>query len=233
MTKKPEHIPTGTDHISMVLYGFKRIEEESVTHFPEYRDQLRLIGICLNVLYQAATCHRECHGSGHVLERLCGRAYNLACGAFQLSTMGLYDESLNLIRALGELTNLVTLSMVDPPRIQEWLNADVKKREREFGPVKVRLMLEAKGFHIICADKDWYKQMSESYIHITPQTDPNRHDGGVGFIGGKYQADGANKTLDELQHVLGYLSMLVAKFFKFDDLYANISEEIDNGRSLA
>jgi len=34
---------------------------------------------------------------------LLGRAYNLGCGAYNLTIFGLYDEALSLIRSLGEI----------------------------------------------------------------------------------------------------------------------------------
>lgn len=225
MKNRPERIPDGIDHIALVMFASESVRKEYGAHLDEVHDRLALIGTCLNVLYQAATCHRKCHSSGHVLERLCGRGYNLACGAYQLSTFGLYDESLNLVRGLGELTNLVTLSAVDPPKIQEWISSGQKKRIREFSPVKVRLMLEAKGYENICADEAWYRKMSESYSHITPQTEPNMH-GGAGFIGGKYEEAGVKETLGALLYVLTYLAMYICRYFQYDDLFESISKQL-------
>ena len=91
MVEKPP-IPTGLDHSTLVRLGTVRVASETAQHLDEYKLNNEIIGTCLNVLYQAGTCHRKCHGGGHVLESLCGRAYNLSCGAYNLANCGLYDE---------------------------------------------------------------------------------------------------------------------------------------------
>jgi hypothetical protein len=104
-----------------------------------------MIGTCLNALYQGRTCYRKCQGGSHLFERMSGRAYNLACGAYYLSVIGLYDESLNLIRDLGELTNLFVLSAFDHRKFQEWIDADRKTRLNKFSPKKVPDMQKSIG----------------------------------------------------------------------------------------
>jgi len=147
----------------------------------------------MNVLYQAATCHRKCHGGQHTFERLLGRAYNLSCGAYHLTIFGLYDEALSLIRSLGEIANLVMLSALDGPKIKEWLHASREERLRNFSPVKIRRMVRNKGMEP-CANDKWYREMSEGYTHITPDTQPNFH-GGAAFVGGRYEKEGMQKLL--------------------------------------
>ena len=96
-----------------------------------------MIGTALSALYQAATCHRKCHGGSHVLEALAGRVYNLACSAYSLITQGFYDEALNLIRSIGEISNLISLSIVDKEAIAEWLSSDQKTRIKKFRPARL------------------------------------------------------------------------------------------------
>ncbi len=200
MTGKWQRLPTGTHHLDMVMKGANVVAAESIEHFKEFEASRRIVGTCLNVLYQAATCHRKCHGGGHLLESLCGRAYNLGTAAYNLTVLGLYDEALNLIRGLGEMTNLIMLGALHPPKIQEWIKADRKTRLREFSPVKVRRMLDAKGY--ICADDKWYRELSEGYTHVTPTTKPNFH-GGVPFVGGRYDESGASMCYGKMVYVLG------------------------------
>ena len=220
MKDKSAEIPSGLDHLTMLKITSARVTGETASHFDDFKTNRSIIGTCLNALYQAATCYRQCHGGGHLLERLCGRAYNLGYAANQLALIGLYDESLSLVRSLGELTNLIMLGVFDPPKIQEWVKADRKTRMDKFGPSKVRRMLEKKGH--ICADDDWYKEFSEEYSHVTPNTKPNFH-GGASFIGGKFEKEGAEKCFGQLMYVLSMLSLIICKYFKFDDLFAEIT----------
>jgi hypothetical protein len=171
---EPEKIevPIGLAHLAMVRNGAIYVAGETSKVVDEFKPNNEMIGTSLSVLYQAATCHRKCHGGAHVLEGLCGRAYNLGCAAYNLTYFGFYDEALNLTRGIGELTNFIMLGAADGTVIQKWLKADHKTRIREFGPAAVRKMLEAKNIRP-CATKDWYGELSESYTHITPHTQPN------------------------------------------------------------
>jgi hypothetical protein len=121
MAPKPEIIPTGLEHLAMIRHGAMYVANQTVSNLDDYKINNDIIGSALNAIYQAATCHRNCHGGAHILESLCGRAYNLSCSAYNLTIFGMYDEALNLIRGLGELTNLVMLSAIDGPKISEWL----------------------------------------------------------------------------------------------------------------
>jgi hypothetical protein len=227
MTKSQKaEIPNGAQHLGLVMTASMHVLGETAKHADLDKQYLReCIGTCLNALYQAATCHRKCHGGGHVLERLCARAYNLACGAYYLSVIGLYDESLNLIRGVGEIANLITLSVVDGPKIKEWFKADRNTRLTKFSPAKVRDMLKKKKMEL-CATDEWYREMCEAYTHITPDTQPNVH-GGQACTGVKYDKEGQRKTLDELFYVSTFLAILICKYFKFHDLFVEITGKVN------
>ena len=222
--EKPE-IPNGAEHMAFIMRASMYTLGETAKHSDlKSQDQREMIGTCLNALYQAATCHRQCHGGAHLLERLCGRAYNLACGAYNLSVIGLYDEALNLIRGMGEITNLIILSTIDGNAIQQWIHADRKTRLNKFSPKRVREMVTKKGMEL-CATDEWYQEMCEAYTHITPDTRPNIHSG-RSWIGGKFDKEGENKALGELFYVSVFLAMFVCKYFKFDDLFAEITDKL-------
>jgi hypothetical protein len=226
MNAKPGTIPSGLDHLAMIRNGAIYAANETAKHLDDLKINNDLIGTAMNVIYQAATCHRKCHGGAHTFERLLGRAYNLGCGAYNLTIFGLYDEALTLIRSLGEIANLVMLSAVDGPKIKEWLHASREERLKNFSPVKIRRMIKAKGMEP-CANDKWYKEMSEGYTHITPDTKPNFH-GGSAFVGGRYEKEGLTKCFAAMLYVLLMLAMFVARFFKFDDLFDEISRKMRN-----
>lgn len=223
MSERKPDIPNGLKHIALL----ERIGQMTMAQTAPLikKAELECMGISLNILYQAATCHRQCHGGGHMLERLCGRAYNLGCAAFHLLMLGFYDEALGLIRGIGELSNIVILAAIDPTAIQEWINADAKTLKKKFKPADVRKLLEDRNSELMYATKEWYGDLSESYIHITPQTKPNQHSGRA-WVGGAFQKEGAQKVFGELATVLCNIGLVTCKWFKFDDLFKELAGDI-------
>src|SRR5947209_8723270 len=113
-------------------------------------------------------------------------------------------------RGIGEVSNLIALSVVDKKALKEWLSSDKKTRLRKFRPSEVRKALERQEPALLLANEDWYARFCETYTHVTPQTKPNMHNaGGRGFAGGVYQPEGLKNTLGELATPPGAVSMLV------------------------
>jgi hypothetical protein len=183
-------IPSGDEHLDMLTAMAALTASEAAKKRQEMRTEVRMIGTSLSALYQAATCHRECHEGAHILEALCGRMYNLGAAAYILATDGFYDEALNLIRSIGEAGNLISFSVVDKNALREWLSADKRTRLRKFSPARVRSALKQEESAVLLADDDWYSRFCEAYTHITPQTKPNVHnDANQPFVGGVFQAN--------------------------------------------
>lgn len=226
-------VPRGLEHLRLLDAGAIRALSSGKSALVGKQISLKLTGVALTILYEAATCHRKCYGGQHVFEAICGRAYNLAASAFQLLKIGYYDEALNLTRGIGEITNLVALSVVDKESFQKWINGDTQTRLREFGPAQVRKLIARQDAEHLYADKDWYSDLCERYTHVTPETKPNFHNDERATCGGRFQPAGLDKSLSELTTVLGILSMYVAKYFKFDDLFAELVEILkeDNQKS--
>lgn len=217
----------GQDHLDRLLIGTSETRATSTDNLRNYAVQTVLLGTSLTALFEAATCHRGCSHGPHVLEAVCARAYNLAASAYLLAMSGFYDESANLVRSIGEIANLVSLSSSDPVFFQDWLTSDPGTRKKRFSPVKVRMALERSG-GIQIVDQDWYTRFCEGYTHITPTTKPGMHnDVGRGNAGGVFQADGMRLMLDELANTVVPLAMMVCAFFKFDDLLAELTRNID------
>ncbi len=224
---KPE-VPSGIEHLALIERGSTLAERMSADVAREHECDHELIGTALNALYQAATCHRKCHGGPHILEALSGRLYNLGSSAFLLANRGFYDESLNLVRSMGEISNLISMSVIDKTAIKKWIASDKKTRLKEFGPAHVRTLLQQKAPELLIADTDWYSQFCELYTHVTPQTKPNVHnETGLAHAGGTFQPQGYASALDELATVLASVAMIVCRYFKFDDLFEEIRCAID------
>ena len=93
------NIPIGLGHIEMLETLAAKTRQESIAVEIKQPTDLKMIGTSLSALYQAATCHRKCHGGPHILEALSGRTYNLGVSAYILIVRGFYDEALNLVRS--------------------------------------------------------------------------------------------------------------------------------------
>jgi hypothetical protein len=219
-------LPDGIESIAFIVQSGDYVRAEFFAHAEERLPWMEIIGMCLNALYQAATCHRKCRGGGHLLERLCGRAYNTACAAYQLTTFGLYDEALTLARGLGELTNLVALTAVDPKAAQEWINADRGQRIKDFGPSAVRRRVKKISRRHLCMDDKWYGDLSEAYAHITPLTQPNFH-GDIAFVGMRYEQKGCKETIVSLLRILTHLCVFICPYFALSDLSEKIAARLE------
>ena len=213
-------IPISVEHLRWAMdlsVGTQKQSDSLLLTNPS--DNLHVIGTSLSALYQAATCHQKCHGGNHILESLAGRTYNLGFASFALIRQGFYDEALNLTRSIGEISNLILLSVIDKSALKAWLESDAKTRKRNFPPAKIRKILEQHDAPFL-ATEDWYSTLYEKYTHVHPGTKPNMHnDSKRPVVGGIFQEEGAETSLSELANALGSVALVICKYFKFADLF--------------
>lgn len=168
------------------------------------------LGTVLSFFERAACCWWGCAQGDHVVESLAGRVYGLACGSHRLMQAGRYDESLLLIRALGEVTNLLTLFAMNATALVSWRAADEKTQRHDFSPVKVRLALENAQISIPM-DQSRYELLCGLTAHPTPSTKPGMHNpSGRSVLGGHVQIAGIVVVLNELARVLGCAAVAAA-----------------------
>ena len=224
-----EHVPSGLDHVKMIETMGELNRLSSGPKLDDCKDELKVLGISLSILYQVATCHRKCFGGPHVLESLTARTYNLACSAYTLIGRGLYDEALNLIRSMGEIANLIGLLFNDLEERELWLHSDKSTRFRRFTPAKVRESLkELKGGMFLYADKEWYSRFCEDYTHVHPGTKPNVHnEQAQGHTGGAVQEEGLRVSIVELTNVCTFIALFVSQYGGLDDLFKELREALD------
>lgn len=53
-------VPTGQDHLRMLVTLSEQARQASEPELSRHSQDLRVIGISLSALYEAATCHRRC-----------------------------------------------------------------------------------------------------------------------------------------------------------------------------
>lgn len=228
LQQKPAKIPTGLAHSAMLGRINTENRRASEALLQERKEDLRTLGHSLAALYDASTCHRKCWGTGHVLEALGGRIYNLACASYSLVSIGYYDESLNLVRSIGEIANLLSLSVCDKAKFEEWLKSTKTVRIREFSPAKVRALL-SKSSGVLLMDEQWYSNLCAAYTHITPATKPNNFNSEHrNIVGGLIQAEGLDSALNQLTTLVSMVALFYCKYFELDDFFELIANRVQS-----
>ncbi len=224
----PTDVPIGLAYLDNLHNASAMTQRVTGLQSRKQIDDLRMIGTSLSAFYQAATCHRKCHGGAHILESLTARVYNLTHAAFNLIVAGFYDESFLLMRSISEIYNLMAFSVVDKNALRDWLYSDKKTRLMKYSPVKVRQLLEKSGEWPVYIEHEWYSKICEKYTHITPSTRPNMHNEiGLATVGGVFQQQGMENALDELATLAGMTAMIICQYFNFDDLFAEIDSHLN------
>lgn len=218
------HVPCGLAHIAMIGRMNAENRKASEVLLRKQENDLRVLGIALTALYEAATCHRKCRGDDHVLEALGARIYNLSCAAYSLISIGFYDEALSLVRSIGEIANLLSLSVNDKPKFLEWLRSTKATRMKEFSPAKIRELLAQSG--LVLMDKEWYSDLCEGYTHVTPETKPNNfNEEKRNIVGGVVQDKGVQCAIEQLTSLVSMVALFYCRYFELDDLFDAIVSE--------
>ena len=162
------------------------IEKNASIYQEPWRDFQRLF----RHLYLFSCCYWGCHGKEHVLEHLGGKTVTNASVAARSIFHGYYDESLSLIRNIGEIANLVNLFWYDGDRIREWIDSDERTRIKKFSPSGIRRLIELTGM-MVPFDKDHYGHLCETAVHPVPHVAPNSYsDRAQPVLGLVFQKDG-------------------------------------------
>jgi hypothetical protein len=124
----------------------------------------------------------------------------------------MYDEALNLVRSMGEITNLIAMTIVDQNALKRWLNADKNTRIREFAPGKVRKILKDAKSEVFYVKGHWYSKFCEDFTHVTPTTQPNVHnDKKQAFTGGVVQENGLEFAINEIFNLTANTAIIMVR----------------------
>ena len=165
-------------------------------------------------------------GGDHLLERLAARVYNLASASYSLISIGYYDEALSLVRSIGEIANLLSLSMCDKQQFVGWVKSSKQDRISKFSPVKIRNLLEQSGITLM--DKEWYAKLCESYVHVAPHAKINNfNEDDRNLCGGIVQRNGVEACLDQLTTIVSMISLFYCREFELNDYFDLIANEFE------
>ena len=192
----------------------------------EFRTATEGYDALLQHLYLFSCCYWGCHGKEHTFEYLGGRCFSHLVSSYQLILSGYYDESMSLIRSVGEIANLLNLFWVENSAVREWLDIPEKQRGKNFSPFAVRKRLEAHDW-LIPFDEDHYKRLCETVVHPTPNTRPNAHNNRKQpVLGAYFQAEGFETASWELFWALTAVAGPTAKLAIFPQKQAEKMVEL-------
>jgi hypothetical protein len=180
------------------------------------------LNLSMEAMFRLATCKDGCRGGDHIYESLVGRTFNQIFSAIILTSSGLYDEALNLLRSAGETANLLTLFVGSPESFTCWINLSERERKNGFSPAKVRIQIEKlETLPIPMAEED-YSNLSGFFVHPQPRTRPNSHAGdGICHVGGVVQPAGDLRLATACAGLASRTALIsLALFSKWDEVDA-------------
>jgi hypothetical protein len=237
MSNPPENkcnLP-GMDYLALAKNQEDECEEISSKNWKDLGVKasqcLESIGIVLFLLESYATCIWDCKGGDHILERLVGRTVSSSRASLRLLQFGFYDESLSIIRNIGEIANLILLFSIDNSAFDHWMSLSQDQSSQIFKPSEVRKRLQPLG-KVAQINGQRYGILCKIGTHPSPNTVPQRHSlSGKSTLGGYYQAQGALLAMNELAIPLMYIAMCLPKIV---DILPEQKEALnDAGKALA
>src|SRR5262249_15372570 len=127
------------------------------------------LGSALSLLAQAASCAWGCRAGDHLEENLIRRLANYSFASIRLARLGLYSESIGMLRALAELANLIELFAIDKTCLKEWSELSAEEKWWRFRPKRVQERIAKTGNRPI-VDKETYSKLCELGVHVSPES---------------------------------------------------------------
>jgi hypothetical protein len=172
------------------------------------------LGTALSLFVQMACCQWGCRGKEHREENLLRRLANYSFGALRLARLGLYNESISMLRSVAELANLIELFTINRDHFNDWHGTPAAERWKSYGPAKVREKIESTGNRPVI-DKDTYAALYNVGVHVSPESAKLSHqfDGKVS-AGGEFSPMAFLLVLNELALMLSACLKLSGNFIE-------------------
>lgn len=173
--------PDGHNFLSTLEAVACQASKETGEYLPESGKKLpatvESLGDVLSILYRCACCAFGCREGDHQIEWLTGRVVNQSSSAYRLILSAYYDESLMLIRGVGEIANLLWLFGHEQSELNAWMSASRRVRLNDYSPRAVR---EKLAQHVAIGppiDRDRYAKLCEVGTHPIPKFAPGHYSG--------------------------------------------------------
>lgn len=207
-------IPEGLDFLNLVSSLEHKCRETTISQHGNMGVKapkcLSSIGTILSLLDRVASCWWGCKGGNHQLEYLVGRSTSSAMAALQVAQSGYYDEALNQVRSLGEISNLFALFAADPASLEAWAISSKKTRISQFGPAAVRKSL-ARLQAPMPVSEERYSILCELVTHPSPSTKPQSYNPlHMPSVGLNFQPAGHLVVLNELALPLAFIAVFAS-----------------------
>ncbi len=175
------------------------------------------LGTALSFLLQASSCQWGCHSNDHIAENLIRRLANYSFATLRLARLGLYNESVSMLRSIAELANLIELFTVSPTTFIQWSTATPGDRWKSFKPNEVHRKIIATHNRPI-VDRSTYAKLCELGPHVSPESAlfSHQHDGTV-YVGGEFSIFALLLILNELAIMVSACLKLCGHFVKAPD----------------
>jgi hypothetical protein len=133
---------------------------------------VQMINRSLDFIDRALRSHVHRSDDELMVHRLAIRCLNSGAAALRLARCGYYNQGLSLVRDIMETMLLLDLFARERALVTQWRTASAAEREKNFGPVKVRLRLEeldTKNGNEPFRRNLTYKRLSTYGAHASPE----------------------------------------------------------------
>jgi hypothetical protein len=152
----------GEEHIRQQNLSFIEADQAMILHFDVLERSMNLIEYFSRAW--------ETQDEDDITLQLLGvRLFNSSAASINLLLSGYYQASASLGRDVLETSFLVDLLANDRQAVARWRNASEEERKKQFGPIHVRMALDARDGHTAKARAAHYALLSKLASHPTPE----------------------------------------------------------------
>jgi hypothetical protein len=152
----------GEEHTRQQSLSFMQADQALILHFDVLERSMNLIE------YFARSWETQ-DEDDITLQFLGVRLFNSSAASINLLLSGYYQASASLAREVLETSYLVDLLANDKEAVARWRKASEEERKKQFGPIHVRMALDARDGLTSKARAAHYALLSKVASHATPE----------------------------------------------------------------
>ena len=132
-----------------------------------HSEMLFLIANAMGILFGFSLDHKAQEDDDVTLQYFGIRLFNNAGSSIKLALSGYTQQALSLTRDIMEVAFLLDYFRSSPDQISVWKAADAKARKSKFGPLQIRVALDARDGNKERKREKAYAVLSENASHAT------------------------------------------------------------------